>query len=137
MSCPKCEHVVERPHLPHVVWPCEGCGRPLHIREPGAHGIGFQIRKGDQVVVPADWLRLSLNPLKSTGQFSRYGLQWFAEQIHLEDLPKKKDEISVEIEKAQERCDAILTGSKLIVGLDLENPEPLGGSHRQAARAPR
>lgn len=123
MTCQKCEHVVERPDVPHVVRPCEGGGRPLRIREPGAHGIGFQIRKGDQVVVPADWLRLSLNPLKSTGQLSRYGLQWFAEQIHLEDLPKKKDEIGAEIERLEKRCDAILTGSKLIEGLDLENPE--------------
>jgi hypothetical protein len=123
MTCPKCVDVVERTDTPHVVRPCEGCGRPLHIREPGAHGIGFQIRKGDQVVIPADFLRFSLNPLKSTGQLSRYGLQWFAEQIHLEDLPKKRDEIGVEIERAQERCDAVLTGSKLIVGLDLENSE--------------
>lgn len=122
MTCEKCEHVAERPDLPHVVRPCEGCGRPLCIREPGAHGIGFQIRKGDQVVIPADWLRFSLNPLKSAGQLSRYGLQWFAEQIHLEDLPKKKDEIGAEIQRLQERCDAILTGSKLLSGLDLENP---------------
>src|SRR5512146_2668621 len=123
MSCPKCEHVLERPDLPHVVRPCEGCGRPLCIHEPGAHGIGLQIRKGDQVVIPADWMRLSLNPLRSTGRFSRYGLQWFAEQIHLEDLPKKKDEISAEIGRLEGRCDAILSGSKLIAGLDVGNPE--------------
>ena len=123
MSCQKCATVVESPDIPHVVRPCDGCGRLLRIHEPGAHGIGFQIRKGDQVVIPSDWLRLSLNPLKTTGQLSRYGLQWFAEQIHLEDLPTKKDEIPAEIERIQKRCDDILTGSVLLAGFDLENPE--------------
>ncbi|MCL5801189.1 MAG: DUF4263 domain-containing protein [Gammaproteobacteria bacterium] len=82
----------------------------------------MQVRKGDVPVIPKDWLRLSLNPLKSTGQLSRYGLQWFAEQIHIEDLPTKKEEISAEITRAKERCDAVLTASQLISGLDLEDP---------------
>lgn len=123
MSCPKCEHIVERPDLPHTVRQCEGCGRELHIHEPGAHGIGFNIRKGDQVVIPKDWLKLSLNPLKSSGQFSRYGLQWFAEQIHLEDLPKKKNEVQAEIDRLEARCDEILGASALLEGLDISNPE--------------
>src|ERR1035437_6131556 len=91
MTCPQCENAVERSDVPHVVRICEGCGRTLRIHEPGPHGKGLQIKKGDQVVVPADWMRLSFNPLKTNAQFSRYGLQWFAEQIHLEDLPTKKD----------------------------------------------
>ena len=123
MSCPKCEHIVERPNLPHVVRQCEGCGRELHIHEPGAHGIGFNIRKGDQVVIPNDWLKLSLNPLKSTAQLSRYGLRWFAEQIHLEELPKKKNEVAAEIDRLEARCDQILGGSSLLAGLDLSNPD--------------
>ena len=123
MPCLKCEQIVERPDLPHVVRRCEGCGRELHIHEPGAHGIGFNVRKGDQVVIPSDWLKLSLNPLKSTGRFSRYGLQWFAEQIHFEELPKKKDEVGAEIDRLEARCDQILSGSSLLVGLDLSNPD--------------
>ncbi|MGI6418224.1 MAG: Shedu anti-phage system protein SduA domain-containing protein [Thermoguttaceae bacterium] len=121
MACPKCADVVERPHLPHVVRQCEGCGRELCIHEPGAHGIGFNIRKGDKVVIPCDWLKLSLNPLKSIGHFSRYGLQWFAQQIYLEDLPKKKDEVGAEIDRLEARCDAILKASNIIEGLDIEN----------------
>ena len=123
MPCPKCEHIVERPDLPHIVRPCEGCGRTLHIHEPGAHGIGLKIRKGDQVVIPKGWLNLSLNPLKATGQLSRYGLQWFAEQIHLEELPKKKDEVAAEIDRLEARCNQILASSTLLEGLDLSNPD--------------
>jgi hypothetical protein len=76
MSCPKCVGVVERPDVPHVIRTCEGYGRTLRIHEPGAHGKGLQVKKGDQVVIPADWLRLSLNPLKTNAQFSRFGLQF-------------------------------------------------------------
>lgn len=123
MSCPKCEHIIERPDLPHVVRRCEGCGRELHIHELGAHGIGFKVQKGDQVVIPSDWLKFSLNPLKSSGQFSRYGLQWFAEQIHLEELPKKKNEIGAEIDRLEARCYQILGPSSLLEGLDLSNDE--------------
>jgi len=123
MPCLKCEHVVERPDLPHVVRLCEGCGRELHIHEPGAHGIGFNVRKGDQVAIPKEWLTLSLNPLKSRGQFSRYGLQWFAEQIHFEELPKKKNEVAAEIDRLEARCDEILSKSDLLEGLELSNPD--------------
>jgi hypothetical protein len=77
-------------------------------------------------VIPKDWLKLSLNPLKSAGQFSRYGLQWFAEQIHLEQLPGKKNDIPAEIDRLQAKCDQILTDSPILAGLDLEDPERFG-----------
>jgi hypothetical protein len=64
-----------------------------------------------------------LNPLKSTGQFSRYGLQWFAQQIHLEDLPKKKEDVGDEIDRLEARCDAILKASRIIEGLDITNED--------------
>jgi hypothetical protein len=104
-----------------VVRKCEGCGRELRIHEPGPHGIGFNVRKGDQVTIPSNWLKLSLNPLKSSGQFSRYGLQWFAEQIHLEDLPKKKEDIGAEIDRLEAHSTEILKASGTISGLDLDN----------------
>jgi hypothetical protein len=121
MPCPQCESVVERPDLPHVVRQCGGCSRELRIHEPGQHGIGFKARKGDTVVIPRDWLTLSLNPLKSRGQFSRYGLQWFAQQIHFEDLPKKKTEMVAEIDRLESQCDQILAGSTLLEGLHLSD----------------
>jgi len=123
MTCAKCESVLERPDLPHTIRKCERCGRELRIHEPGAHGIGFQIRKGDQVVIPKDWLKLSLNPLKGSGQFTRYGLQWFSQMVHLEDLPKKKNEVAAEIDRLEKRCDEIISGSALLAGLDISKPE--------------
>lgn len=123
MTCQECEHLVERPDLPHVVRPCPTCGRSLRIHEPGEHGIGFKLRKGDQVALPNDWLKLSLNPLKSSGQFSRTGVQWFASLIHLEDLPAKKNDIAAELDRLEQKCDRILGASALLVGLDISNAE--------------
>lgn len=123
MACVECESVVERPDLPHVVRQCPGCERSLCIHEPGEHGIGFKIQKGDQVVIPQDWLKISLNPLKSTGQLSRAGVQWFASLIHLDDLPKKKNDVPSEIDRLENKCDEILGSSQLLTGLDMSNPD--------------
>jgi hypothetical protein len=123
MTCKKCAHVVERTDVPHVVRNCEDCGREMRIHEPGHHGIGFRVRTGDRVSIPQAWLQLSLNPLRSVGQFSRSGLTWYAGLIHLEDIPKKRSDIRGEIARLTERCDQVITGSPLLEGLDPENPE--------------
>lgn len=83
----------------------------------------MKIRKGDQVVLPPDSLQLSLNPLKSRAHFSRYGMQWYAEQIHIENLPNKKDGIDNELERLERQCDEILRSSSMLEGLDIANSE--------------
>ena len=121
MSCARCQDIVERPDLPHVIRTCEGCGRELRIHEPGEHGRGFRVAEGDQVVIPDGWLRLSFNPLKGSGQFSRQGIVWFAEHIHLEELPGKKEGMPAEIERLMERNEDVLRRSDLLEGLDMAN----------------
>ena len=123
MTCQKCADIIERPDLPHVVRICEGCGRSLHIHETGKHGIGVQIHKGDQFVIPAGWLKFSLDPRKSSGQFYKGGLQWYAEQIHLDGLPNKKDNIEDEVIKLQQLNEEILNESVLLQGLNINNSE--------------
>src|SRR6266487_2742712 len=77
----------------------------------------------DTDLVARDQLRLVASPLKGGGRFPRHGLQWFAEQIHFEDLPKKKNEIAAEIDRLEARCDQILGSSTILEGLDLSNPD--------------
>ena len=121
-TCPQCRDITEQKNIPHVVRHCPGCGRELHVHEPGKHGRGFRIRKGDRVVVPNSWLKISLNPLKSTGKFSRYGLNWFATQIWLGRLPAQKASIRDELTRLEEQCDELLNTSELLSGFDLEDP---------------
>src|ERR1044071_6333032 len=83
MTCTVCEHirdVLESEGL-YVVRSCDHCGRKIKVRESGKHGIGIQIRKGDQVVMPAGWLKIAANPLKGSGHLSSSGLDWFASLV--------------------------------------------------------
>lgn len=114
MSCEVCVDIVETPDLPHVVRSCEGCGRPLRIRELDDGGKGLRIRKGDQFVVPAGFIKFSLNPLNQSGQFFRFGVEWFAKQIFLADLPAKKDDIASELDRLLSQCSKTIESSPLL-----------------------
>lgn len=123
MSCEKCKDIVERPDLPHVIRKCEQCGRDLHIHEPGKHGRGFNIRKGDQVVIPKGFIKTSLNPLKSNTNFTRAGVAWYAELIHMDDFPNKREAMPAELERLGVQNETVLRGSLLLDGLSLDNAD--------------
>jgi hypothetical protein len=123
MACDQCKHIVDREDVPHVVRTCQNCGRVMHIHEPGKHGRGFKVNKGDQVVIPSTWLKLSPNPLKGTGQFTRAGLDWFARELFVGPLVQRKDAFVKEIDAMAEGYDQLLQDSALFIGLDLKNPE--------------
>lgn len=98
----------------------------MHIVERGAHGRGVAIRDGDRFVIPSKWLQFSLNPLKSRGTFTRYGLQWFAKKIWMEDLPSQKDSVEEELKKIEDSSDEILKNSSLLEGLNIESEDDSG-----------
>jgi hypothetical protein len=123
MACEKCQNIVDRKDLPHIIRKCENCGRVMYVHEPLKHGKGLKVKKGEQLVIPKDWLSLSLDPLKSRGHFTRYGLNWFAQRIFIEDYPKDKSKIRDELQKIEKKCDAFLSKSTLLSGLDIENPD--------------
>jgi hypothetical protein len=124
MSCPKCIDISEAPiDRPHVVRVCKECGREMRVVEPGENGIGIQIRAGDRFVIPSEWLKISFNPLKSRGQLSRAGIGIFANMIFIDEIGKYRDNIVVLLRDLETRYDNILKQSKLLVGLDIQNPE--------------
>ena len=120
MVCEKCKDVVESPDQIHTVRECEGCGRPLRVHEKGDHGRGMRIVKGDKVVIPEGWLKFSLDPRKSTGRFSRSGIQWFAKRILIGRLPRRGEGIAGELDNIFEWADSFLRASPLLEGLDLD-----------------
>ena len=95
----------------------------MHIVEHGAHGIGIKIKKGDKFVFPKGWIQLSLNPLKSSGHFTQYGLEQFVRQLFFDQFPQNKGQIEDEITKIEACCDQILQGSEFIRDLDIHNPD--------------
>lgn len=124
IGCEKCGHLKDYPDLPHCIRTCEHCGRVMHVREPGEHGIGLKVREGDQFVLPPGSLRLSFSPQQSSGQFTKTGLQWFAEWMILNQLPDKakRQAMSEEIETAADACMDALRKSPLLEGLNPEVP---------------
>lgn len=123
MTCPQCEHIIDQPGLPHVIRTCGDCGRIMQVHEPGKHGRGLKVTKGDQFVVPQSWLQQQLffNPLKSTAMFSRSGLDWLAKSVMLEEVYRKQNSFTDELFRLENWCEEILRGSSLLQGLDLEN----------------
>lgn len=123
MTCPKCQDIVDRKDLPHVIRKCEGCGRLMYVHESGKHGLGIKIRKGDTFVIPEGWIKLSPHPLKGKGILTKEGLHWFAQMSFIEGLPSKKDNILDELKKIEDSCEDFLKKSSLLKGLDIETPE--------------
>ena len=123
MTCNLCENVVERTDIPHVIRPCTGCGRELHIYEPGEHGRGFQVRAGDRVTIPAGWLKLSLNPLQSTGQFTRVGLEGFAQALFLGGIVREREEFEEALATLEQQIDSIMNSLPPLHGLDINDAQ--------------
>lgn len=125
MTCPTCAKLQDEtnPTLPHVVKICGDCGGEYRFREPGKHGIGFKIEKGDRVVIPAGFLKLSANPLKGSGRMSRHGIEWFAELVFGVDLANKKsrENITDALEKIQESNEKFFKDADYLKDLDLNN----------------
>ena len=54
---------------PYVARMCRKCSRKIELRTPGAHGMGFKVEEGNQLIIPAGFLTMCANPLKGGGQF--------------------------------------------------------------------
>lgn len=123
MSCSSCVDIVERGDIPHVIRNCPDCGREMHIHEPGPHGRGFHVRTGDRPVIPARFLQMSVNPLKSSGTLTRAGIQMFAEMLLLTGLPQR-DQGYLDFASALEgQMDALVNSFLSVKGLDLNRQE--------------
>ena len=94
----------------------------MHVYEPGEHGRGFVVRPGDRPTIPAGFLKLSLNPLKSSGHLTKAGIHMLAQTFFLSGLPRQEDgyiEFATSVEKEMDTiASAFLTGK----GLDLNDP---------------
>lgn len=125
MPCSACEKIedVEDAGGLYVIRKCSQCGRAMKVREPGKHGIGIQVRQGDEVVVPAGWLAISANPLKASGHLSQHGLNWFAQLVFAGDLGNRRDELLAVMAQTDDEYGDVLKNSPLLTGLSVEDAE--------------
>ncbi len=125
MPCKACKGKVDIQDLssPYTIHTCPKCGREIKLREPGNHGRGIRIEKGDRFVFPDGWLKLSPHPLKGTGAFSRHGLDWFAQLTFVESLLQRQGEIEKILQENDQYCLGMHQKSELVKDLDPGKPE--------------
>lgn len=120
--CTECvkTHEIDPNIGPYVVRVCGTCGREMKVREPGKHGIGIKVNKGDRFVIPSGWMKISANPLKGNLNFTESGLNWFAKLIFLNDLPREVDGIDQILTANEKYATDVLNSSSILKGLDVE-----------------
>lgn len=121
MTCQNCKTLTDIEDLSslYVIRTCKVCNRKIKLREPGDNGHGIKVEKGDQFIIPEDFLKISANPLKSTGHLTKHGLEWFSKLIFLEELQNDPDNIEELVKRNNEFADRILERSEILSGLDV------------------
>lgn len=127
MTCNICNKLTDIGDLtsPYVIRICTNCKREIKLREPGEKGKGIKVGPGERLVIPAGWLKISVNPLKGNSSLTKYGLDWFAKLVFVDDIPKNPDDIFNLINSNENYCEALLNKSEILKDLDLNNPEHL------------
>jgi len=72
--------------------------------------------------MPREAFQLSMNPLKSSGQFSTAGLAWFAALINFEGLPEARSDVQANLLLLENRCEHVLRESSLLYSINFDEP---------------
>lgn len=125
--CDQCGRSLIPLNVPHVQRRCQDCGKTVHIAGEG--GQGPRIEKGEAFVIPANFFRLSLDPAKSTCEFSRHGIQWFMKQVYAQGRANTPDDVVAMLEYYTKEADDILEKSDLLKHLNLNNFDDCGKAY--------
>jgi hypothetical protein len=117
--CQKCGKSLVPLQTFHVKRLCEECGQSFYISETGEKNQGVQIRKGDQVIIPAGVIRFSLDPAEATGTFSKDGISWFAEGLYFSNQPNTPEKVISTLDKYEEEAVQVWQEKVIAMGLDL------------------
>lgn len=95
----------------------------MYVRESGALGVGFRIRKGDTVRLPTEFLKVTPHPTKGNVIFTRHGLSLFAKHLFLQTFPKTDEDFASDIEARRKSSDEYLENCEVLKGLNLDSPD--------------
>jgi hypothetical protein len=135
VACNKCDSIKDVSDTDglYTIRTCDSCGREIKYRELGKHGIGMEIKAGDRVVIPANFLQVSANPLKSSGHLTQSGVAWFAELVFLESIPTDPDKFEPFLDKLIENFEQYLRNSALFEGIDFDDRSQSDAIYNRAA----
>ncbi|MFB2837182.1 Shedu immune nuclease family protein [Floridanema evergladense] len=119
--CKQCGQSLVPLKMIHVKRPCKECGQSFYIFELGENGQGMRIREGDQPIIPAGVIRLSLDFTQANGKFTREGISWFAQMLFFQDQASTPEELSLTLDKYHDYAISVWESSPLIEELDLNS----------------
>jgi hypothetical protein len=91
--------------------------------KPGKNGRGIKVLKGDKFVIPPDFIRLSLNPLQSSGQLTKAGVDMMARTLLLDGLYPDEATFDDDSLRLEQHTDQILSAFTPLAGLDVNNAD--------------
>jgi hypothetical protein len=118
--CADCGASLVAPDAPHAKGTCAKCGRE-RFTGPGPDGV--QVQQGDTFVLPEGFLKISFDPRKGNGQFTRHGIAWFARHLFGERMPESADAVEASLDGYIEAAEAALEASSLLADLDLDTED--------------
>jgi hypothetical protein len=92
-----------------------------HAYEPGENGKGFKISKGDRVVIPSEWLKLSFNPINGRGRFFKHGISWFVQKLFFDGYSNTNKDFSKILARYRKQSESIVNTCDAIKHLNLED----------------
>ncbi len=92
----------------------------VHTIEAGEGEAGIRIRAGDRFVIPAGFLKISLDPTVGTKLF-RPGLRFLISQLLYAAQPKDAQALGGLLEHFRNSADTALKASPLLQGLDIDS----------------
>lgn len=124
MTCEACSTLKDIKELssPYTIRTCKKCGRKINLRESNNNGHGIKINQGEKFVIPEGSFKIAANPLKGTGRLTKFGLDWFAQLIFVEEIKNEHDLISY-LDRSDGECDEILQSSSLLSGFNLSDSD--------------
>ncbi len=121
--CNQCERSLVPLSVPYTKRRCDECSETVHVVEAAEEGRGIRIREGDQFVIPAGFIRMSLDPSQSTGHFFRPGVNWFVKTLYFEGMPTTAEGLGSLLQQYEEQADRVIRGSSLLENFDLDDPQ--------------
>lgn len=94
----------------------------MYVFEPGHKGAGMKVREGDQVVIPAGTVQMSLDPRKCTGLLYRPALPFLARKLFFEGWCKQPDDLADSLDAYEGFADSVLEKSPFLADLDIHDP---------------
>ena len=129
--CDQCGHSIVPLAIPYTERKCFDCDRTICVSEAHPNG-GMNVRSGDKVVLPKEFLKVSLDPTASNGKLFRPGVSWFVQQLHFQHIDNSQQLVSGELlpsdldnllKAIETEADSVLQNSEMLAYLDLESEE--------------